>query len=56
MRLAWLASLGVTFRMTKVAWSNDRQKIDFRIKLTDWQQNADLSETQEENALMGRAD
>lgn len=54
MRLKWLHERGVTFKITKVAWSNDKQKLDFHIRLTEWQQNAGFQEKQEENALMGR--
>ena len=54
MRLSWLASLGITFDIVKVAFANDKQKIDFRIHLTDWQSTVGLSSKQEECALMGR--
>ncbi|MDR3712061.1 MAG: hypothetical protein P4L51_04540, partial [Puia sp.] len=55
MRLNWAASLGVTFDLTKVAWSNDKQKLDFHIKLTEWQHNAtELTSKKLECSLMGR--
>jgi hypothetical protein len=54
MRLAWLKSLGVTFDMIKVAFANDKQKIDFHIQLTEWQENVGMSCKQEECSLMGR--
>ena len=54
MRLAWLASLGVTFDLQKVAFANDKQKIDFHIHLTEWQCDQEMSPKAEECALMGR--
>ena len=54
MRLAWLASLGVTFDLIRVAFANDKQQIDFHIKLTEWQENTGLSCKAEECSLMGR--
>ena len=54
MRLAWLKSLGVTFELTKIAWSNDKQKLDFTIELTDWQCNVGQSRKELECQLMGR--
>lgn len=54
MELAWYASLGVTFELTKVAFANDKQMIDFHIHLTEWQSNSGLSSKQEECSLMGR--
>ena len=54
MRLNWLSELGVTFDIIKIAWSNDKQKLDFHLQLTEWQQNAGLSAKQEECSLMGR--
>jgi hypothetical protein len=54
MRLNWLAELGVTFDIITVAFANDKQKIDFHIHLTEWQENAGFSSKQEECALMGR--
>lgn len=54
MRLNWLASLGVTFDIIKVAFANDKQKIDFHIHLTEWQADVGFSSKQEECALMGR--
>ena len=54
MRLAWLASLGVTFDLIRVAFANDKQKIDFHIKPTEWQENVGFSTKAEECSLMGR--
>jgi hypothetical protein len=54
MRLKWLRDLGVTFNIIRVAFANDKQKIDFRIKLTEWQHEIGLTEKQEECSLMGR--
>jgi UDP-N-acetylglucosamine transferase subunit ALG13 len=54
MRLAWLKSLGVTFDIVKIAWANDKQKIDFHVSLTEWQQSCGKSAKQEECSLMGR--
>jgi hypothetical protein len=54
MRLRWLRDLGVTFTITRVAFANDKQKIDFHVKLTEWQHEIGLTEKQEECSLMGR--
>ena len=55
MRLAWLKEKGATFDIIKIAWSNDKQKLDFHITLTEHQScNLNLSKKQEECSLMGR--
>ena len=54
MRLKWLSTLGVDFDITKAAWSNDKQKLDFTIQLTDYQSDIGLSRKQLECSLMGR--
>lgn len=54
LRLNWALKKGVTFDLTKIAWANDKQKLDFRIELTEWQANVGLTSKQEECSLMGR--
>ena len=56
MYLSFVKSLGVTFDIKAVAFCHNKQKIDFSIRLTEWQSSAlhVNAQKQFENALMGR--